>query len=36
VAERAVKRYPDIALGEKLNLAARIYGRVVSNLLKGE
>lgn len=36
VAERAVKRYPDIALGEKLNLATRIYGRVVSNLLKGE
>ncbi len=36
VAERAVKRYPDIGAGEKLNLAARIYGRVVTNLLKGE
>ena len=36
VAERAVKRYPAIGFGEKLNLAARIYGRVVTNLLKGE
>ncbi|HEX6592263.1 MAG TPA: hypothetical protein VF050_09725 [Moraxellaceae bacterium] len=36
VAERAVKRYPAITLGEKLNLATRIYGRVVSNFLKGE
>jgi hypothetical protein len=35
VAERAVKRYPAIALGEKLGLATRIYGRVVGNLLKG-
>lgn len=36
VAEQALKRYPIIALGKKLNLATRIYGRVVSNLLKGD
>lgn len=36
VAERAVKRYPAINLGEKINLAARIYGRVATNFLKGE
>lgn len=36
VAERAVKRYPDLLLGDKLNLATRIYGRVVTNLLQGE
>jgi hypothetical protein len=35
VAEPALKRYPVIGLGEKLNLATRIYGRVVTNLLKG-
>lgn len=36
VAERAVKRYPAIDMGEKLNLATRIYGRVATNFLKGE
>ncbi|MDF2447297.1 MAG: hypothetical protein K0S46_2533 [Moraxellaceae bacterium] len=35
VAERAVKRYPDIALADKLGLATRIYGRVAANFLKG-
>ena len=35
VAERAVKRYPTIDLGVKINLAARIYGRVAANFLKG-
>lgn len=35
VAERAIKRYPQIAFGEKLALATRIYGRVVGNLLQG-
>jgi hypothetical protein len=36
VAERAVKRYPDIGMGEKMNLALRIYGRVATNFLRGE
>ncbi|MGB4343052.1 MAG: hypothetical protein WBJ03_05505 [Moraxellaceae bacterium] len=36
VAERAVKRYPVIGMGEKMNLAARIYSRVATNFLKGE
>ncbi|MCD6061495.1 MAG: hypothetical protein K0S16_1806, partial [Moraxellaceae bacterium] len=36
VAERAVKRYPDISVAEKLGLATRIYGRVATNFLKGE
>lgn len=36
VAERAVKRYPAINLGEKINLAMRIYSRVATNFLKGE
>lgn len=36
VAERAIKRYPAIRLGEKLSLATRTYGRLVGNLLKGE
>ncbi len=36
VAERALKRYPDIAMGEKLAIAARTYGRLVVNFLKGE
>ncbi|MFZ5722860.1 MAG: hypothetical protein ACOY33_04270 [Pseudomonadota bacterium] len=35
VAEKAVKRYPALGAGEKLALAARIYGRVVTNLIKG-
>lgn len=35
VAERAVKRYPDIPLAQKLNLASRIYGRVAANFVKG-
>ena len=33
IAERAVKSYPDIGLMEKLGLAARVYGRLVLNLL---
>lgn len=36
VAERAVKRYPNIAVAQKLALASRIYGRVAANFLKGE
>lgn len=36
VAERAVKRYPAIDMGEKMNLAMRIYGRVAANFLRGE
>lgn len=36
VAERAVKRYPDIRLDEKLKGAMRIYGRLAGNFLKGE
>jgi hypothetical protein len=36
VAERAVKRYPVIDMGEKMNMAARIYGRVAVNFLRGE
>lgn len=36
VAERAIKRYPQIRLGEKLSLATRTYGRLVANLIKGE
>lgn len=36
VAERAVKRYPAILLGEKLNMAGRIYGRLLTNLLQGK
>lgn len=36
IAERAVKRYPAITLGEKTGLAARIYARVVLNFVKGE
>jgi hypothetical protein len=36
IAERAVKRYPDIALSEKAGLAARIYARLALNLMKGE
>lgn len=35
IAERAVKRYPNIAVAEKVSLAARIYGRVAANFLKG-
>lgn len=35
VAEKAVKRYPAIGTGAKVALAARIYGRLVTNLLKG-
>lgn len=36
IAERAVKRYPAILLGEKLNMAGRIYGRLLTNLLQGK
>lgn len=36
IAQRAVKRYPDIAWREKLTLAGRIYGRVATNFVKGE
>lgn len=36
VAERAVKRYPALPMGEKINLASRIYARVAKNFLKGE
>lgn len=36
IAERAVKRYPAITLGEKTGLAARIYARFVLNFVKGE
>ena len=35
VAERAIKQYPDIGSGEKVALAVRIYGRVVTNLIRG-
>jgi len=35
VARRAVKQYPAIALGERLGLAARIYGRLVIELFGG-
>lgn len=35
IAERAVKRYPDISVAEKLSIATRIYGRVAANFLKG-
>lgn len=36
VAEKAIKRYPHIRIGEKISLATRTYGRLVANLLKGE
>lgn len=36
IAEPALKRYPNIVLTDKLNLATRIYGRIVTNLLKGD
>lgn len=36
VAERAIKRYPAIRIGEKISLATRTYGRLVGNLFKGE
>lgn len=35
VAERAIKRYPHIRLGDKLSLATRTYGQLVANLIKG-
>jgi hypothetical protein len=35
VAARAVKAYPSIGLGEKLGLAAKIYGRLVIELFGG-
>ncbi len=35
IAERAVKRYPFIAITEKLPLAGRIYGRLLANLFRG-
>lgn len=34
VAERAIKRYPDIRAGEKIGLATRIYGRLITNLIR--
>ncbi|NNM51387.1 MAG: hypothetical protein HKM02_04070 [Pseudomonadales bacterium] len=36
VAERAVKRYPDISLSNKLNRGGRIYGHLAKNFLRGE
>lgn len=36
VAERALKRYPHIRIGEKLSLATRTYGRLLTNLIKGQ
>ncbi len=35
VAARAVKAYPSIGLGDKLGLAARVYGRLVIELFGG-
>ncbi len=35
VAERAVKRYPDLTVREKLIQGARIYQRLAFNLLRG-
>lgn len=35
VARRAVKEYPDIGLGTRLSVAARIYGRMVIDLFGG-
>lgn len=35
VAQRAIKRYPNLPLQEKLMHGARIYSRVASNFLKG-
>lgn len=35
IAEHAVKHYPDISLDEKVPLAARIYERVILNIVKG-
>ena len=35
VAERAIKRYPHIRIGEKVSLASRTYGRLVANFIKG-
>jgi len=35
VAEKAIKRYPHIRLGEKLSLATRTYGQLVANFIKG-
>ncbi len=32
VARRAVKQYPDVGLGTRLGLAARIYGRLIIEL----
>lgn len=36
IAQRAVKRYPKLAVGQKLKLAAHIYLRFLSNLAKGQ
>jgi hypothetical protein len=36
VATRALKAYPALGIAEKLPLAARLYGRVVRNLLWSE
>lgn len=36
IAERAVKRYPNISVAEKASLAARIYARLALNFVKGE
>lgn len=35
IAEKAIKRYPHIRLGEKLSLATRSYAKLVVNLIKG-
>lgn len=35
IAQGALKRYPNIGLGEKLAGGAKVYGRLTLNLLKG-
>lgn len=35
VAEKAIKRYPHIRIGEKFSLATRTYGQLVANFIKG-
>ncbi|RLP53960.1 MAG: hypothetical protein D6160_12895 [Ketobacter sp.] len=36
IAQRALKRYPDITLGQKLSTGGRIYKQLVKNLVKGK
>ncbi|MFO0695494.1 MAG: hypothetical protein U0230_18170 [Polyangiales bacterium] len=36
VAERALKAYPELGLGEKLSAGARIYGRTLAHVLGGK